>query len=169
MNGDKYASYRNGGYGRQAKAYGGYLLLQQQMTATDGDVNRGLGLTVQAVMNDHKTSKTDNYQAVELTWKGPFASRAQDEMGFGVARIHVNSDYSKMQRGTNEYNGEYDDRSPTYLPIQHGSEWNYEVYYNVHATHWLDLRPSLQYVASPGAVSGVKDAFIGGLSANVNF
>ena len=120
-------------------------------------------------MNDHKTSKTDNYQAVSFTWKGPFAARAQDEIGLGAARIHVNSDYSKMQKESNEFNGEYDYNSPTYLPIQHGSEWNYEVYYNVHATNWLNLRPSLQYVASPGGVSGVKDAFIGGLSANVNF
>jgi len=169
VNGDKYASYHNGSYGSQAKAYGGYVLLQQQLTATNGDVNRGLGLTVQAVMNDHKTSKTDHYQAVSFTWKGPFAARAQDEIGVGAARIHVNSDYGKMQHETNQYNGEYYYNSPTYLPVQHGSEWNYEVYYNVHATNWLNLRPNLQYVASPGAVSGVKDAFIGGLSANVNF
>jgi len=169
VNGDNYSSYRDGGYHNKNHAYGGYLLAQQQLTATDGDNQRGLGLTVQAVMNDHKTSKTDNYQAIALTWKGPMASRAEDEIGLGAARIHVNSDYAHMQHTANAYHGVSDYRNPTYLPIQHGSEYNFELYYNARVTHWLNLRPNLQYVASPGAVSGVKDAFIGGLSANVNF
>ena len=169
VNGPRYSSYNRGDYGRQDHAYGGYLLLQQQVTATNGDASRGLVLALQTVLNDDKTSKTDNYQAFQLVWKGPFASRVGDEIGFGIARIHVNSDYGRMQRAANDFHGvsRYDD--PRYLPIQHGAEWNYELYYNVAATRWLNLRPSLQYVASPGAVSGVKDAFIGGISANVNF
>lgn len=169
VNGDKYSSYRNGSYHDDAHAYGGYLLLQQQLTAMDGDNQRGLSMTVQGVMNDRRTSKTDNYQAMTFVWKGPFAARSQDEIGVGAARIHVNSNYGRMQHRINEENGESNYHSPTYLPIQHGSEYNYEIYYNARLTNWFSLRPNLQYVASPGAVSEVKNAFIGGLSANVNF
>jgi len=168
-NGDVYGSWRNGAYQDQDHAYGGYLLLQQQLTAQDGDVNRGLGVRVQAVMNDHKTSKTDNYQSIAFTWKGPFDARPDDEIGVGAARIHVNSDYTRSLRQQNQANGESSFDSPTYLPIQDGSEYNYEVYYNAKVTNWMSLRPNLQYVVAPGAVSEVKDAFICGISANIAF
>lgn len=168
-NGDVYGSWRNGAYQDKDHAYGGYLLLQQQLTAQDGDVNRGIGVRVQAVMNDHKTSKTDNYQSIAFTWKGPFDARPKDEIGIGAARIHVNSDYTRSLRQQNGANGETDFDSPTYLPVQEGSEYNYEVYYNAKVTNWMSLRPNLQYVTAPGAVSEVKDAFIGGISANIAF
>ncbi|WP_226570358.1 carbohydrate porin [Mangrovibacter yixingensis] len=166
---DVYGSWREGGYNDTAHAYGGYILAQQQLTAQGGSADRGITLTVQAVMNDHKTSKTDNYQSIALTWKGPFDARPQDEIGIGAGRIHVNSSYTKMLRDTNHYNGETSYNSPTYLPIQKGSEYNYEIYYNVQATNWLQIRPNLQYIAAPGAVSKVDDAFVGGISANLSF
>lgn len=168
-NGDVYGSWRNGAYQEQDHAYGGYVLLQQQLTAQDGDVHRGLGVRVQAVMNDHKTSKTDNYQSIAFTWKGPFDARPDDEIGIGAARIHVNSTYTRSLRQQNAANGETDYNSPTYLPIQDGSEYDYEIYYNAKVTKWMSLRPNLQYVTAPGAVSEVKDAFIGGISANIAF
>jgi porin len=169
VRGDNYSSYNEGEYGEDNHSYGGYLLLQQQLTAMEGDNSRGLGVTVQAVMNDQKTSKTDNYQSVSFVWKGPFDARPKDEIGVGAARIHVNNDYGNMLRKTNQENGVNDYDNPTYLPIQSGSEYNYEIYYNAQVTNWLKLRPNLQYVASPGAVSEVKNAFVGGISANINF
>lgn len=169
VNGDNYGSWREGGYQRQDHAYGGYLLLQQQLTAQGGDASRGLGITVQAVMNDRKTSKTDNYQSISFTWKGPFDARPQDEIGAGVARIHVNSAYSRALRQQNAASGETRFDSPAYLPLQAGSEYNYEIYYNAQLAKWLQLRPNLQYVVAPGAVGEVKDAFVGGISANINF
>lgn len=169
VNGDVYGSWRDGGYQDKAHAYGGYILAQQQLTAQGGTTDRGITLTVQAVMNDHKTSKTDNYQSIALTWKGPFDARPQDEIGLAAGRIHVNSSYSHALRQQNAFNGETDYNSPTYLPIQEGAEYNYEIYYNVQATKWLQLRPNLQYVSAPGAVSKVDDAFVGGLTANIEF
>jgi porin len=169
VNGDVYGSWRDGAYQDKDHSYGGYLLLQQQLTAQDGDVNRGLGILVQAVMNDHKTSKTDNYQSLAFTWKGPFDARPDDEIGVGAARIHVNSDYAHSLRQQNESNGETRFNSPTYLPIQEGAEYNYEVYYNAKVTKWMSLRPNLQYVVAPGAVSEVKNALVGGISANIAF
>ncbi|HFH2546557.1 TPA: carbohydrate porin [Klebsiella aerogenes] len=169
VNDNVYGSWHNGGFNDTAHAYGGYILAQQQLTAQGGSTDRGITLTLQAVMNDHKTSKTDNYQSIAVTWKGPFDARPQDEIGVGAARIHVNSAYTRMLRQENAFNGETDYNSPTYLPVQEGAEYNYEVYYNVQATDWLQIRPNLQYVSAPGAVSEVDDAFIGGISANIAF
>ena len=168
-NGDVYGSWRDGAYQDKDHAYGGYVLLQQQLTAQGGDASRGIGVSVQAVMNDHKTSKTDNYQSIAFTWAGPFDARPEDEIGIAAARIHVNSDYTRAQRQQNAANGETDFDSPTYLPIQDGSEYNYELYYNVKLAKWLQVRPNVQYIVAPGAVSEVKDAFVGGISANINF
>ncbi|MTD26883.1 carbohydrate porin [Erwinia sorbitola] len=169
VHGDNYSSYHDGGYHDKNHAYGGWLLLEQQLTATGGDNKRGLDLKLQAVMNDHQTSKMDNYQAIAMTWKGPTESRSQDEIGLGASRIHVNKSYGQMQRTANHEHGISDYNNPGYLPIQRGSEYNFELYYNAHVTNWLNLRPNLQYVVSPGAVSQVRNAFIGGLSANINF
>ncbi|ORJ24096.1 carbohydrate porin [Rouxiella badensis] len=154
-------------YSRDAHAYGGYVLVQQQLTSVAGDNTRGLTLTVQGVMNDKKTSKTDNYQSVAVTYKGIFDSRPKDELGFGVGRIHVNSDYTATQRDQDAANGVDNYNNPTYLPVQSGSEVNYELYYGIQATNWLTIRPNLQYVSAPGAVSQVKDAFIGGVMVNL--
>ncbi|EPL6128681.1 TPA: carbohydrate porin [Klebsiella aerogenes] len=169
VNDNVYGSWHNGGFNDTAHAYGGYILAQQQLSAQGGSTDRGITLTLQAVMNDHKTSKTDNYQSIAVTWKGPFDARPQDEIGVGAARIHVNSAYTRMLRQENAFNGETDYNSPTYLPVQEGAEYNYELYYNVQATDWLQIRPNLQYVSAPGAVSEVDDAFIGGISANIVF
>lgn len=160
-----YGSARSNGSYDTDHAYGGYLLAQQQITALNGDVDRGITLIAQAVINDHNTSKTDNYQALALTWKGPFDTRPQDEIGIGASRIHVNSSYTRMMDRDNALSAA---NRATLLPVQHGSEYDYEIYYNVQATHWLQIRPNLQYVSSPGA-ENVKDAFVGGLSANLSF
>lgn len=168
-NDNVYGSWRHQRFEQTAHAYGGYLVAQQQLTTWHGSANRGLTLTAQAVMNDHKTSKTDNYQSLALTWKGPFDARPQDEIGVGVARIHVNSSYTRWLQQQNLENGVSRYNSPTYLPVQSGTEVNYELYYNVQVAPWLQVRPDLQYVTAPGAVSQVKNAFIGGLSANITF
>ncbi len=154
-------------YNREAHAYGGYFLVQQQVTSVEGDKNRGLTLVVQGVMNDKKTSKTDNYQSVAATYRGIFASRPYDELGFGVSRIHVNKDFSATQRNQDAANGVDDYNNPTYLPVQSGAEVNYELYYGIQVANWLTIRPNLQYVSSPGAVSEVKNAFIGGVMVNL--
>lgn len=168
-NDNVYSSWRQGAYNEKAHSYGGYFAAQQQLTTQGGSIDRGITLTLQGVMNDKKTSKTDNYQSAALSWKGAFDARPADEIGIGVARIHVNSDYGRMQREQNRANGVSSYNVSTYLPIQAGTEYNYEVYYDAQVTNWMSLRPNLQYVTSPGAVKQVDDAFVAGLTAKVTF
>lgn len=168
-NGGFYHTWNNGRYGNKGHAYGGYLLAEQRLTATDGDNTRGLGINFQYIMNDHRSAKLDNYQSLALTWAGPFDARPKDEIGIGVARIHVNSDYAKMQGRMNEGKGASDYHDMSYTPLQKGSEWNYEVYYNIKATRWLSIRPNLQLIVKPGAVDEVQDAFVGGIAGDITF
>lgn len=167
--GGVYNSWHDGKYSKKDDAYGGYLLAEQRLTATDGDSTRGLGINFQYVMNDHKTSKLDNYQSLALTWAGPFDARPGDEIGIGMARIHVNSDYAKMRNEQNQEKGASDYHDMNYMPLQKGSEWNYEVYYNIKATRWLNIRPNLQLITKPGAVDQVQDAFVGGIAGDIKF
>ncbi|MBK0032784.1 carbohydrate porin [Erwinia sp. S43] len=167
--GGNYSSWHDGKYGKRNHAYGGYLLAEQRLTATGGDNTRGLGINFQYIMNDHRTSKLDNYQSLALTWAGPFDARPKDEIGIGMARIHVNHDYAKMRNEQNQDKGVSDYHDMSYMPLQKGSEWNYEVYYNVKATRWLSIRPNLQLITKPGGVDQVQDAFVGGIAGDITF
>ena len=48
-----------------------------------------------------------------------------------------------------------------YVPPQ-SDEWNAELYYGIHMTPWLTLRPNLQYLVHPGANDAVDDAWVVG-------
>ncbi|WP_415860467.1 carbohydrate porin [Pantoea cypripedii] len=167
--GGVYHSWQHGEYGDTAHGYGAYAIVQQQLFAWQHDNHRGLSLTLSQVMHDKRTSKLDDTQTVALTWKGLFAARPQDEIGLGMARLHVNSAYSRMLERENEENGVQSVNDATYLPVIRGSEYDYELYYAWNVRQWLSLRPNLQYVAAPGADSSVKDAFVGGITASLTF
>lgn len=167
--GGVYHSWQHGEYGDTAHGYGAYAIVQQQLFALQHDNHRGLSLTLSQVMHDKRTSKLDYTQTVALAWKGPFSSRPQDEIGLGMARLHVNSAYSRMLERENEENGTLSVNDATYLPVIRGSEYDYELYYAWNVSPWLSLRPNLQYVAAPGADSSVKDAFVGGITASLTF
>ncbi|MGL4858382.1 MAG: carbohydrate porin, partial [Enterobacteriaceae bacterium] len=168
-NDNKYGSWSPDGYHDTDSVYGGYLLLQQQLTSMGGSADRGIGVTLQGQVNDRQTAKIDNYQSISLTWKGPFDARPQDEIGIGAARIHINSSYTQMQRDKNAAASLVDYHNPAYVPVQSGSEYDYEIYYNIQATQWLQIRPNLQLITTPGAVKQVDNAFVGGIAGNINF
>lgn len=167
--GGVYHSWQHGQYGDTAHGYGAYAIVQQQLFALQHDNHRSLSLTLSQVMHDKRTSKLDYTQTVALSWKGLFATRPQDEIGLGMARLHVNSAYSRMLERENEENGAQSVNDATYLPVIRGSEYDYELYYSWSASPWLTLRPNLQYVVAPGADSSVKDAFVGGITASLTF
>jgi porin len=68
---------------------------QQQLTSHNGDASRGLNIAANATFHDKDTNLVDNYQSVMLVYKGPFDARPKDDVGIGVARIHVNDDVQK--------------------------------------------------------------------------
>ncbi|HHX6570271.1 TPA: carbohydrate porin [Pseudomonas aeruginosa] len=148
--------------------HGWWVIAQQQLTAHNGDASRGLSIFASLTLLDQATSFIDRYQQLGLVYKGFFDSRPKDDIGFGVARLHVNDDVTKRQQQLNEVSGieGYDD--PRFVPVQR-SEYNMELYYGVHLTNWLTVRPNLQYVRSPGGVDEVDNALVAGLKIQASF
>ena len=77
-------------YRSSASKHGFWLGAQQQVTSRASDASRGLSLFANATMHDKKTNAIDNYVQAGVVYKGPFDARAQDDIGFALARVHVN-------------------------------------------------------------------------------
>ncbi len=141
---------------------GWWAILQQQLTAVDGDSSRGLSVFATFTFQDKKTDRVDEFQQFGLTYDGPFNARPKDALGIGFGRIHINSRLRDTQRLNNEVNDVFDYDAAAYQPIQH-VEYNAEFYYGFQLTPWLVARPNLQYVWQPGGVKEVDDAWVLGL------
>ncbi|WP_150788770.1 carbohydrate porin [Pseudomonas aeruginosa] len=49
------------------------------------------------------------------------------------------------------------------------TEYNAELYYGVHVTDWLTVRPNLQYIKQPGGVDEVDNALVAGIKIQTVF
>ncbi|MBH3467120.1 carbohydrate porin [Pseudomonas carnis] len=147
---------------------GYWFVAQQQLTTHNGDTSRGLNIAANATFHDKETNLVDNYQSLMLVYKGPFDARPKDDVGIGVARLHVNDDVKKNSQLLNAANGVSDYDNPLYTPIRE-TEYNVELNYGFHVTNWLTVRPNLQYVVQPGGVDKVDNALVAGLKIQSTF
>ena len=147
---------------------GYWFVAQQQLTTHNGDASRGLNIAANATFHDKETNLVDNYQSLMLVYKGPFDARPKDDVGIGVARLHVNNDVKKNSELLNAANGVSDYDNPLYTPIRE-TEYNVELNYGFHVTNWLTVRPNLQYVVQPGGVDKVDNALVAGLKIQSTF
>lgn len=157
-----------GDYKTHSSKHGYWVVAQQQLTDYKGDKNRGLSIFANATVHDKATNYIDNYQQFGFTFKGPFDSRPKDDIGIGVARIHVNDDAQDRARLVNQLSGISDYDNPGYLPVQ-DTEYNAEIYYGFHVANWLTVRPNLQYIKHPGGVNQVDNAVVAGLKIQSSF
>ena len=141
--------------------YGAYINFQQRLTDPSGAASqRGLSLFMNAAYADHRTSTLDSQFAVGILYKGPFPSRVGDELGFALGETHVNPRIAAVERLQN-------DAGQAAVNVQ-GTEYVGEIFYNVHAVGWLDLRPNLQYVVQPGGIAHNASDLIAGLKLSIN-
>lgn len=141
--------------------YGAYLTFQQQVTAPGGPNSlRGLSLFLIAAYADRRTSRLDSEIAAGLLYRGPLGRRPADEIGLAVGETHVNPRIAEVQRLQNAAG-----LGP--MAVQ-TSEWVSELFYSVHLRGWLDVRPSIQYVAQPGGVARKRSDVIAGLRLAIN-
>ena len=152
----------------RSSKHGAWVVAQQQVTAHSSDASRGLSLFANATVHDKATNVVDNYQQVGMVYKGLFDGRPKDDIGFGVARIHVNDDVKKRAELLNAASGIDDYDNPGFVPLQR-TEYNAELYYGFHVTTWLTVRPNLQYIKSPGAVDEVDNALVAGVKVQSSF
>ena len=142
-------------------AYGAYVNFQQRLSAPEGAPKQGLSVFFNATYADRRTATLDNQFAAGLFYTGPFAARPEDEIGFALGRTHVNSRVTNVETSQNNLG-----LGP--VGVQN-SEWVSEIYYNVHAAPWLDLRPNIQYIRHPGGIDANTDDVIAGLKLAINF
>lgn len=162
------AAISGAAYRSSSSKHGLWFGAQQQVTSLASDQSRGLSLFANATVHDKKTNAIDNYVQAGMVYKGPFDARAKDDIGFALARVHVNPGYRKNARLINQANGLDDYDNPGFLPVQ-DTEYSAELYYGIHLADWLTVRPNLQYIRHPGGVSRVDDALVGGLKIQSSF
>ncbi|MBD1550958.1 porin [Pseudomonas sp. C2L12B] len=157
-----------GNFKSHGSKHGWWVVAQQQVTSHHGDNSRGLSLFANATVHDKATNVVDNYQQVGLVYKGLFDGRPKDAIGVGIARIHVNDDARKRAELLNTVSGIDDYDNPAFVPVQ-DTEYDAEIYYGVHVTNWLTVRPNLQYIKHPGGVDEVDNALVAGLKLESKF
>ncbi|PRA61586.1 porin [Pseudomonas sp. MYb187] len=165
---DQPAALSGQAYRSSSSKHGFWLGAQQQVTSQASDHSRGLSVFANATLHDKKTNAIDNYVQAGVVYKGPFDARAKDDIGFALARVHVNPAYRKNAQAINEASGITDFDNPAYRPVQ-DTEYSAELYYGIHLADWLTVRPNLQYIRHPGGVNQVDDALIGGIKIQSSF
>ncbi|WP_284091889.1 carbohydrate porin [Acinetobacter pittii] len=147
-----------------------WINAQQQLTNNGQDPKRGLYVSFNGVVNDKATTFVQSTQQLALWYKGPFDSRPNDSIGFGIANYVVNDRAKDKQIATNESRGyySYDSIASDYIPIQ-DDELNVELNYTYQWSPAVMLRPNIQYIHQPAGVKEVDDAWVAGLSVKVNF
>lgn len=134
--------------------YGGYVLLQQQVSGTyteDADgihATHGLTININFTQTDRATSRTDSQLALWLTFMGPFAARPQDTLGLGIGRNSVNGRW-----GTAAVIAAPGSEKP-------GAEIPIEMAYTVRPKPWLTIVPDVQYYIHPGGYSRPTDLVV---------
>lgn len=144
--------------GTTGRRYGGYFVVQQQITAPHGD-KRGVTLFSQGSWHDPDTAYVARYLSAGATWRGLFEGRPDDELGLGLAYAEIGDAYVASATAGNALLA--GPGAAGYVPPQ-SDEWDAELYYGIHITPWLTLRPNLQYLVHPGANDAVDNAWVAG-------
>jgi porin len=126
-----------------------WLNAQQQLTRAAPDSARGLYASFNLVLNDQATASVASTQQLAVWYKGPWAQRPQDQIGFGAGRYAYNRHVAANQ-----------DRD---------QEIDFELNYVYQYSPALMIRPNLQYVYQPNGLASRAESWIAGLSVGLKF
>ncbi|TCB67166.1 carbohydrate porin [Acinetobacter sp. ANC 4178] len=126
---------------------GMWVVAKQQLLQHAQDPQRGLTGFINLTVHDDKTNNVDNMQNIGVIYTGVLDMRPKDEIALGFARIHLNDDLNTGQE----------------------EEYNTELYYGLHATNWLTIRPNLQYIRHVGADKNGENVWVGGIKFQTAF
>jgi porin len=130
---------------------GWYLSCDQILVrenSAEGD-EQGLGTFFRYGYAPSSRNDLTQFVSAGLSYQGLIEGREEDVLAMGMAMGYLS-----------------DQANVTYLD---DAETVWEVFYNVKVTEWMNVSPSLQYVADPGADSARKDAVVFGLRAQMTF
>lgn len=128
-----------------------YLSCDQMLIKENADTedSQGLGAFFRCGYANGKRNDIANFWSVGFQYQGLLDSRDNDVLGVGFAQgIFSNS-------ADTTYTDDY--------------ESALELYYSAAVTPWLNISPSIQYIANPGGGSTTSDAVVLGVRAQVSF
>ena len=135
---------------KQYRDDNGFYISCDQMLAkenNDPEDTQGLGAFARYGYAPSKTNDLTNFYSVGVQYQGLLDGRDDDVLGLGYAH------------------GCFSDRA-TYTEDYESVA---ELYYSVQITPWMNLSPSVQYVANPGGSKDVSDAVVCGVRAQITF
>ncbi|MNO86759.1 Porin B precursor [compost metagenome] len=158
----------DGRFKEHAGAHGYWMVARQQVGQFDSNPERPIEVFSIGQLNDERSSYLRSSLNLGVVLTGPFTARPRDALGFAIGRVEVNQRYVERVDLINQLNGMSDYRSPDFLPLQ-DTEYSAELYYGVHLTNWLTVRPNLQFLRHPGGVEEVDDAVVAGMKVVASF
>ncbi len=139
--------------------YGAYVMADQTLYRETGNPNRSLTIGATAAVGDRATAKFGYYLSAGGVLQGTFVGRDQDFVSAMIAYARLNDRLTRFEQ-------DRDLVAPGSLPVQ-TYESILEIDYGAQVTHWLSVRPNLQYVIHPGATGKIPDALVMGLYTRV--
>jgi len=130
---------------------GFYISCDQMLVKENDDPEDGQGLGVFGRYGFAHGVKNDvaNFWSIGFQYQGLFEARDEDVLGLGFAQGFFSDQASAT------YTADY--------------ESVLEAYYSASVTPWLNVSPNIQYVANPGGVSDVDDAWVLGVRVQMIF
>jgi len=130
---------------------GFYLSCDQMLVKENADPedNQGLGGFFRYGYANSKRNDIANFWSVGFQYQGLIEGRDNDVLGVGFAH----GVFSNMASST--YPEDYENVL--------------ELYYNTQICPWLNVSPSIQYIANPGGTKGASDAVVLGLRVQMRF
>jgi porin len=130
---------------------GFYITCDQMLIKENGDSQdtQGIGAFFRYGHADSKRDDIADFWSIGFQYQGPFDGRDDDVLGLGFAQGFF-SDYA----------------STTYTD---DFESALELYYNAQVTPWLNISPSIQYIANPGGDRTADNAVVLGIRAQMFF
>ena len=125
---------------------GGYLVIDKMLFREEG--SQGLGGFLQFGANKTSINEVNVYVGGGLNYHGLIPGRDEDDIGIAVASAFINEEISSTS-------------------TRDDHEITIEATYSAQVNDHIRIQPDLQYIINPGAVTGVKDAFIVGVRVEV--
>jgi porin len=138
-----------------AKAYrddtGLYITCDQMLAKENGDPedSQGLGAFFRYGYANSKRNDIVNFWSIGFQYQGLLETRDDDVLGAGYAQ------------------GFFSDQAASTFTEDYESVL--EIYYSVAVKPWLNISPSVQYVANPGGDKTISDAVVPGIRAVMTF
>lgn len=133
----------------------GLYLLAEQRLSRRGDGDRGLVAFARLGWADDAFNPIKRYVGAGVVATGPFAARAEDQLGLAVGWVEFGGRYRRANQALG-------------APVE-PREVTAELTYRAPINDWLTVQPNFQYVFSPSGDPTLDDAAVLGLRFEVGF